>query len=65
MFTGKVLSSLFPKEEDYSSEGEGDEYLGCKEMLRFIFTRKESGRFAHSIKQVGGCCGSNQLAVHV
>lgn len=53
LFSGKTLSCLFPNEEDYISEGEEDPYRDCKEMLRFIFTRRKKGnRLAHSIKQV-------------
>ena len=55
MVSGKALPGLFPEEEAYQSEGEGDPYRGCKEMLRFIFTRREKDiRLAHSIKQVSG-----------
>ena len=63
MSMGKAMSGVFPEEADYTfgqygeddSEGITAFTEKCnmfREILEFIFARKEDGRLAHNIKQV-------------
>ncbi len=49
MCAGAPLLGLFPAEEEYVFE---EEYRECRDVLEYIFARKDSGGLAHSIKQV-------------
>ena len=60
MCTGKELSSLAPSD---------DEYLlvldeGCRDVLKYIFKRKEDGTFKRTIRKVSKNCCHGLIVTH-
>lgn len=59
MAAGKELTRLIPSEVDYQCVEDED----CKEILQYIFTRKDNGRFERGIIKVG--CPSPATPTHI